>query len=247
LFRIATLVVLALASGQSHAGTARAAKGKGHHHPHGKARRLAQRDFHAPLLPPRELSDTLPEVGAEPSPAPAAPAASEPSPADRSASWGLGIEAGALALGGPVVNPGAWGLSWYPGVRLTSFVPIWDRLVLRPGLGYFGRSDSQVYGSTWENRAEIDAGLQYALVKTPLLDFLLGAQQTVPIAFNRVTTGTLSTWSAVSVTYRLGPSATVAVHVGAGISLLVDSEITFGFASPVSPAYGFLGGVGFDL
>ncbi len=220
---------------------------------------IARRASPAPLLPPRELSDeysqadepeSVPESAPEKkNPPPQAEADTRPAPDSANTEpWRLGIEGGVMGWGTATTSPDVLGLQIFTGGRVTSFIPVWDdRLMLRPGFGYFMRSETSTYGSAWENRVEINGNIQYALLRWSGFHFLVGAEQTVPITFTRTKTGSLTTWSSLNPAYQVGPSATILWDLGAGISLIVDSEVTFEFESPVEPAYGLLGGFSFGF
>jgi len=194
---------------------------------------LTQRAYRAPLMPPRELSDESPDTQAAPP--------TEREPSSEREPFRLGIEGGGLGRGNTTA-PDALGLQLYWGARLTSVVPLWDRLILRPGAGYFARWSTVAVTNVWESRVELNANLQFIVLRDSGFRWLIGAQNTAPITFQRITTGGSNTWSTPLVTYQLGPSTAIIWDLGP-FTLVIDSEVTFNLSTPVYPMWGLMAGI----
>ncbi len=156
--------------------------------------------------------------------------------------------AGQMAFGAQVgflgktnsTSADALGLQMAWGLRLIARIPVWERFYIKPSLGYFRRSQGAGSSSLTENTFELGGTIQYALLRGSRVKLLVGLAQRLDAFTVKIDIASATTSSPLTFGYRLGPEVGVAFGLSRSISLVIDTDVTFGTRTHVGLAAGFL-------
>jgi hypothetical protein len=167
----------------------------------------------------------------------------------------LGFELGTLGRS-TSTSPDALGLKLMWGGRAFLVLPVAKRVFLKPSLGFFYRRESAAKVAISEHMGEAGLNVQYAFSQDRGINWMAGLVSRFEVSFSKTSISALtasaaptstSSSSAALLRYRLGPSLGLTYKVTPDIGLLIDTEVTFSFSSPVKPYAGFVSGLIFKL
>jgi hypothetical protein len=173
-----------------------------------------------PLLPPRDGA-SVPLVASN---SKRAPVAKE--------SLALGAELGTVGRSDGTRSD-VFGLKLFLGGRVVVRVPVWQKISLKPSIGYFRSSETTGALSVTQNLIELGLGAHYALYSTKKIKLLAGVSQRFDAAFSTLSVYSVSQNTPAVLRYRIGPAVGTVLQIVDGTSLTADLEYTFGMTKPV--------------
>lgn len=153
-------------------------------------------------------------------------------PASSGRSMSLGLELGTVGRNANAQSD-VFGLQLLYGGRAFLRLPLSRHFYLRPGLGYFRKSEGTAQAGVVQNAFELGSALHYVFDPAKRLRSVLGVAGRFEALFSQISAFDSSGTSPLAYRFRLGPTAGLAYSIDRDISLTSDLETGFSFTKPV--------------
>lgn len=139
---------------------------------------------------------------------------------------GWGIEVGTLGKKNST-DSSVMGMQLMVGGRVMADFQVWDRIGLRPSVGFFTRSQGEAKVSVAENTIELGGLALYDLTPNSRGKVFVGLANRLDLQFTSISVLESSDSSPLLFNYRVGPTVNFEIPVGGTTRILFNLEATF--------------------